>query len=130
MQNPFGPSHSSHREVEKGLIRRSNDERDAAATFAALKAQVEAIEETPGTGVAVGVCMPFSNEVLYVQQLGYEGRNVIFMVVERAGTKVRLVQHHTQLQVMLVPVSEGEKRAKVLYMVPKPGAEDSPPAEE
>lgn len=127
MENPFGSSHSSRREIEKGLIRRANEERDAAATFAALKAQIEAIEETPGTNVAVGV--PFSNELLYVQQLGYEGRNVIFMVGERAGTRVRLVLHHTQLQIMLVPVAQdSDKRGKVLYMVPTP--QDPAPAPE
>lgn len=103
------------------MVRRVNEERDAAGTFAALRAQIEAIEESPGFSVAVGVVLASTNETLYVQQLGYEGRNVIFMVCERAGTRVRLVMHHSQLQVMLVPVAqEGEKRAKVLYMVPTP----------
>lgn len=107
------------------MVRRANEERDAAGTFAALRAQIEAIEESPGPSVAVGVVLPSTKETLYVQQLGYEGRNVIFMVCEHAGTRVRLVMHHSQLQVMLVPVAqEGEKRAKVLYMVPAPG--DSP----
>ncbi|MBL9103139.1 MAG: hypothetical protein JNL82_19490 [Myxococcales bacterium] len=126
MGNPFGPTHNSRREVDASLVRRASDERDAAGTFAALRAQIESIEEAPGMNVAVGV--PFGNEVLYVQQLGYEGRNTIFMVCERGGTRVRLVMHHSQLQVMLVPVAqESEKPAKVLYMVPTP--KDAPDEE-
>ena len=107
---------------------RIQHEGDAAATFAALRAQIEAIEATPGGDVGVAVCMPFSNEMLYVQQLGYEGRNVIFLIGERAGTKVRLVFHHTQLQVLLWTVNQGsEKRSKVLYIVPDPEIEESAP---
>lgn len=129
MGNPFGPTHNSRLQVEAGLTRRVNEERDAGGTFAALRAQIEAIEETPGTNVAVGAYLPFSSEILYVQQLGYEGRNVIFMIGERAGTKVRLVMHHSQMQVMLVPVQQGsEKAGKVLYIVPS--GEDAARADE
>lgn len=121
--NPFGPTHNSRREVDASLIRRANEERDAAGTFLALRTQIETIEET-GMSVAVGV--PFGNEMLYVQQLGFEGRTTIFMVCERAGTKVRLVMHHSQVQVMLVPVEQqSEKPAKVLYMVPTPTDTDT-----
>lgn len=123
MQNPFGSTHNSRREIEAGLVRRANDERDAAGTFAALRAQIESLEDSPGIGVAVGV--KFGDELLYVQQLGYEGRTTIFMICERGGRKVRLVQHHSQLSVMLVPIEqESEKRAKVLYMVPSPKDEE------
>ena len=135
MGNPFGPSHNSFRQAEAVLIRRVHDERDAIATFAALRAQIEAIEST-GVNVAVGACMPFSNEMLYVQQLGYEGRNVIFLVGERAGARVRLVVHHNQLQVLLVPVNrengqDSGKQAKVLYIVPdeEPTPEGTPTPE-
>lgn len=113
MENPFG----QRLEITSHT---ANAQRDAMTTFAALKAQIDAIENDPeNPHVGVGVIVPFSNDIIHVQQLGYEGRNIIFLVGERNGARVRLVLHHTQLQVLLVPVKhEAEKPSKVLYIVP------------
>lgn len=95
-------------------------ERDAAFTFQALQAQVEALQESAiADGAEVGLMIPFAAEVVHVRQVGWQGRNTLFVVGTLNKKPVRLVLHHSQLQMLLVPVMpEAGGPARVLYLVP------------
>ena len=96
-------------------------ERDAEYTFLALRYQVEALEKSAAAeGNEVGLVVPFSTDIVHVREVGWEGRTVIFIVGTLRDKPVRLVLHHSQLQMLLVPVKpETGEPARVLYLVPK-----------
>ena len=106
--------------------RHEAQQRDAEFTFLALRNQVEELQaEAAKQGSEVGLLAPFSAEVLHVREVGWTGRNTIHIKGIRAGSEVRLVLHHTQLQMLLVPVGpESGEPAKVVYLVPDGGADD------
>lgn len=95
-------------------------QRDAEFTFDALRAQIEALRESAAPKTDVGLVVPFSGEILHVREVGWKGRNVIFVKGDLKGQRVCLVLHHTQLQILLVPVDVKGEPAPILYLVPNP----------
>lgn len=101
------------------LARHDAAERDAAFTFEAFKAQLEALRSRH-EGADIGLVVPVSGKVLQVREVGWEGRNVIFVNGLLDGKRASLIIHHTQLQILLVPVTvDTGAPAPVLYLVPK-----------
>ena len=104
--------------IEAVEARRDAAERDAKHTFLALKEEIENLERSIAPqGAEVGLAIPLSGDVLHVRQVSYNGRNVITVLGELKEKRVSLVLHHTQLQILLVPVMPIGAPARVLYLV-------------